>query len=296
MLTKFHQLYEERSWSTTSKWSWWIYMPQTETKWLLFTDNSMLFHKGKVKKKYLCRWIIVFKLKTTTKFFHFCLTIQRYKCFISKTSCVGHDISSEGKERPNGWVETAMRVLIEQQRQRDLGRGWWIYCSVGTHNGGDVRGRKRGWGWRRRKSGRLDFESTHRRILFNVSLTFLLSVSSRQPSITGAEWAERKSREERWGGDWLRRCNDLPGFQSRSQDLDKVMGQGSWEGQQIKRRSSLAWIRFHCQGVLLMILSSPCAAFLAIFLLPGLYPFNFAVFLLISLHTTLSSLYAYCPC
>ena len=38
-------------------------------------------------------------------------------------------------------------------------------------------GGRRG-GWRRGKSDRLDYESTHRRTLFNVSLTFLLSISS----------------------------------------------------------------------------------------------------------------------
>lgn len=48
----------------------------------------------------------------------------------------------------------------------------------------------------REKSDRLAYESTHRRTLFNVSLTFLFSISDPRSL---EERAERKSQEEREG-------------------------------------------------------------------------------------------------
>ena len=76
-----------------------------------------------------------------------------------------------------------MRVLIGQKKKKD--KGIWRFGEEGMNlllcgeaYRGDVRRRKGVVGWWRVKSDRLDHESTHRRTLFNVSLTFLFSISS----------------------------------------------------------------------------------------------------------------------
>lgn len=65
-------------------------------------------------------------------------------------------------------------------------------CEEEEEEGGGV-----GGGCKREKSDRLDYESTHRRTLFNVSLTFLFPISSppHRPSLTVA-----MVREERESG------------------------------------------------------------------------------------------------
>lgn len=108
----------------------------------------------------------------------------------------------------------------------------------------------------RRKSDRLDYESTHRHVLFNVSLTFLRSISSpptlshwRQMGREEEAWERERERERRKSTDESgRRRNALSVLHSRSQAPDKVKGQGSREGQPIRRCTSLNGIRFHCLG------------------------------------------------
>lgn len=72
----------------------------------------------------------------------------------------------------------------------------------------EMRGGGRWLGWRRGKSDRLDYESTHRRTLFNVSLTFLLSISS-PPTLS--HW-KRMGREEK------------PGERERKKRTDESLG------------------------------------------------------------------------
>lgn len=122
-------------------------------------------------------------------------------------------------------------VLIEQQRQRDLEiwREEDEYIAPWRHvYGRETEGEEEGEGWRRGKSDRLDFESTHRRTLFNVSVTFLLSISS-PPTLCYWIWMGWEEKAER------RRYNILLGLHSRSWAPDKVLGQGSLGGHPIKR-------------------------------------------------------------
>lgn len=79
-------------------------------------------------------------------------------------------------------------------------------------------GRRRGR--RRGKSDRLDFKSTHRRTLFNVSLTFLLPTTTTPLETNGQRGKARV-------GGTKRMCNTPPGLHSRSPAPDKVKGQGS---------------------------------------------------------------------
>ena len=135
---------------------------------------------------------------------------------------------------------------MEQQRQRDL-EIWrredeFIALWRGVY-GGDVRRRKRGEGWRRGESDRLDYESTHRRTLFNVSLTFLFSISS-PPTLARlrrmgreekpGERERKRERGERAQTAVWKELQALPVLHSRSQAPDKVKGQGSREGQPIR--------------------------------------------------------------
>ncbi len=127
-------------------------------------------------------------------------TILKYNHFIWITGGTGLDTGCnkpyECKGRQKGSTEKVIRVLMEQKRQRDL-EIWrredeFIALWRSVYRG-DVRRRKRGEGWRRGKSDRLDYESTHRRTLFNVSLTFLFSISS-PPTLS--RW-RRMGREEK---------------------------------------------------------------------------------------------------
>lgn len=149
----------------------------------------------------------------------------------------GGNKPQECKGGLRGFAEKVIRVLMEQKkRQRDL-EIWrrddeFIALRRSVYRG-DV-GRRRKGGWRRGKSDRLDYESTHRRTLFNVSLTFLFSISS-PPTLSrwrqmGRKEKLRESERRREG----KRRNALPVLHSRSPVPDKVKGQGSWEGQPIR--------------------------------------------------------------
>lgn len=92
-----------------------------------------------------------------------------------------------------------------------------------------------GGGCKREKSDRLDYESTHRRTLFNVSLTFLFPISSspRRPSLTVAMVREEKLAKG--GRESLEEGKALPLLHPRSQAADKDKGQGSCKGQLISK-------------------------------------------------------------
>lgn len=147
---------------------------------------------------------------------------------------------------------------MEQKRQRDV-KIWWredefiaLWRSV---YGRDVRGRRKEGGWRRGKSDRLDYESTHRRTLFNVSLTFLLSISS-PPTLSrwrrmgqGRESGER-AHTRVWEETQHSACTSLKVTSPRQSQRSGFIG-----GPANQRASkSGGGIRFHHQGVSLIVL------------------------------------------
>lgn len=111
-------------------------------------------------------------------------------------------------------------VLIEHEEERgEIWRTNLLLCGEACGGGGR---RKRG-----EKSDRLDYECTHRRTLFNVSLTFLFSVSSPLTRSRRRDGQERRRRE-------MERGSAPAVLQPRSGDPDKVRGQGSPQGQPIR--------------------------------------------------------------
>lgn len=90
-----------------------------------------------------------------------------------------------------GFAAKVIRVLMVQKKKKTFGEERMNLLLCGEACGGV------GGGCKREKSDRLDYESTHRRTLFNVSLTFLFPISSppHRPSLTVA-----MVREERESG------------------------------------------------------------------------------------------------
>lgn len=86
-----------------------------------------------------------------------------------------------------------IRLLMAQKRKKTkrFGEEGMNLLPCGEAHIQEVMGG--GCGREREKSDRLAYESTHRRTLFNVSLTFLFSISDRHSL---EERAERKSQEE----------------------------------------------------------------------------------------------------
>lgn len=119
-----------------------------------------------------------------------------------------------------------MLIEHEEEREGDL-EDKFIALWRSLWRGEEGGRRKRG-----EKSDRLDYESTHRRTLFNVSLTFLVSISS---PLTCSCWRDRQEGE---GEGWREGAQGGGGapavLQPRSRAPDKVEGQGSREGQPIR--------------------------------------------------------------
>lgn len=118
---------------------------------------------------------------------------------------------------------------VDRAWRRERGRfGGQIYCSVEKPMEG-------GGG-----SDRLDYESTHRRTLFNVSLTFLVSISS---PLTRSRCRDGQEGEgERWERGSGEREAALPlhsnqGHESQTKSRVRVHGRASQSGR--------ARIRFH---------------------------------------------------
>lgn len=91
-----------------------------------------------------------------------------------------------------------IRLLMEQKKEKKtkrFGEEGMNLLPCGEAHIQEVTGG--GCGRERAKSDRLAYESTHRRTLFNVSLTFLFSISDPRSL---EERAERKSQEERERG------------------------------------------------------------------------------------------------
>lgn len=102
--------------------------------------------------------------------------------------------------------------------------------------------------WRTGKSDRLGFKSTHRRTLFNVSLTFL-TLPPPHP-LHRRQMSRELKQEMGWEGGRRRGCATLClDFIQGHQPQTKSRVRGSWEGQPIGRWASLGrgGIRFHCQ-------------------------------------------------
>lgn len=129
---------------------------------------------------------------------------------------------------------------MEQKRQRDL-EIWrredeFIALWRSVYRG-DVRRRKRGrgevgegnqTGWTMR---------AHTDALCLMSRWHFCSPSPpHRPALAGDEWAERKRREV-----WEETQRSLHVLHSRSQAPDKVRGQGSCEGQPIRRWGKSGW-------------------------------------------------------
>lgn len=87
---------------------------------------------------------------------------------------------------------------VDRARRRERGRfGGQIYCSVEK--------RMEEWGGGGEESDRLDHECTHRHTLFNVSLTFLFSISSLLTRSRRRDGQQRRRGERERDGERERR-------------------------------------------------------------------------------------------
>ena len=145
----------------------------------------------------------------------------------------------------------------QKKRQRDL-EIWrrddeFIALRRSVYRG-DV-GRRRKGGWRRGKSDRLDYESTHRRTLFNVSLTFLFSISSpptlsRWRQMGRKEKPRERAREGERGRDATLCLYFTQGHQSQTKSRVRVHGRASQSGGgEVRESGFLLHLRATCSMV-----------------------------------------------
>lgn len=140
----------------------------------------------------------------------------------------------------------------------------------------------------------MDYESTHRRTLFNVSLTFLFSISSpptlsrwrrmgREEKPGERERERRKSTDEGLGGDAMLCLYFTQGHEPQTESRVRVHGRASQSGGgQVWEASGF------CSAPVHLAPPSRCSC---VFLIDHLFVFLISPSLILSMHTALSSLF-----